>query len=662
MFLIRLFVLNFLIVFNSFSQIEQPVIWNSNINKISDENYLITIDAYIEKNWRLYSQNLPKGGAEPTEFIFKDKLGYELIGSFNESESIKKYDKLFKLNLNYFEKDAVFNQEIKLIDKNLQKIDIEINYQACDDRLCIFRSEIITIPLSENYVSVDKKLDKKSFLKSKELFLNIKNKDFYKSKESESSKNNSYFKIFILGLIGGILALLTPCVLPMMPLTVSYFLKQSKNKQSGIINSSLYGFFIILIYFLLSLPFHFLDFLDPGVLNTISTSVTTNFVFFIVFVFFAFSFFGYYDISLPSSWANRSESSSTLRNILGIFFMALTLSIVSFSCTGPILGSLLAGALNSNGPTELTFGMLGFGFALGVPFSILSFFPRVINNIPKSGGWMNKLKVTLGFFELALALKFLSNADLIGEWNFLKREVFIIIWAVISFLLGFYLIGGLNFIKNFNSNLRLKLYSSIPFIFSFYLIYSLFTDKNELKFLSGFPPPEFYTIQKTDNDCPLNLNCFKDYNKGYDYAKINNKPILIDFTGWACVNCRRMEENVWSDPEIYSLLKNEFVLISLYVDDRKKLDIKDQFNFKFLNGRIKKIESLGQKWATFQAINFNSASQPYYAQINTDLELLNSPIQYSGKKEFKNWLKKGLERSGQLFDKKNKSIYNYNLR
>ena len=662
MFLIRLFVLNFLIGFNSFSQIEQPVIWNSNINKISDENYLITIDAYIEKNWRLYSQNLPKGGAEPTEFIFKDKLGYELIGSFNESESIKKYDKLFKLNLNYFEKDAVFNQEIKLIDKNLQKIDIEINYQACDDRLCIFRSEIITIPLSENYVSVDKKLDKKSFLKSKELFLNIKNKDFYKSKESESSKNNSYFKIFILGLIGGILALLTPCVLPMMPLTVSYFLKQSNNKQSGIINSSLYGFFIILIYFLLSLPFHFLDFLDPGVLNTISTSVTTNFVFFIVFVFFAFSFFGYYDISLPSSWANRSESSSTLRNILGIFFMALTLSIVSFSCTGPILGSLLAGALNSNGPTELTFGMLGFGFALGVPFSILSFFPRVINNIPKSGGWMNKLKVTLGFFELALALKFLSNADLIGEWNFLKREVFIIIWAVISFLLGFYLIGGLNFIKNFNSNLRLKLYSSIPFIFSFYLIYSLFTDKNELKFLSGFPPPEFYTIQKTDNDCPLNLNCFKDYNKGYDYAKINNKPILIDFTGWACVNCRRMEENVWSDPEIYSLLKNEFVLISLYVDDRKKLDIKDQFNFKFLNGRIKKIESLGQKWATFQAINFNSASQPYYAQINTDLELLNSPIQYSGKKEFKNWLKKGLERSGQLFDKKNKSIYNYNLR
>jgi len=661
MLLIRLFVLNFLIGFNSFSQIEQPIIWNSNINKISDENYLITIDAYIEKNWRLYSQNLPKGGAEPTEFIFKDKLGYELIGSFNESESIKKYDKLFKLNLNYFEKDAVFNQEIKLIDKDLQKIDIEINYQACDDRLCIFRSEIITIPLNENYVSVDKKLDKKSFLKSKELFLNIKNKDFYQLKESESSKNNSYFKIFILGLIGGILALLTPCVLPMMPLTVSYFLKQSNNKQSGIINSSLYGFFIILIYFLLSLPFHFLDFLDPGVLNTISTSVTTNFVFFIVFVFFAFSFFGYYDISLPSSWANRSESSSTLGNILGIFFMALTLSIVSFSCTGPILGSLLAGALNSNGPTELTFGMLGFGFALGVPFSILSFFPRVINNIPKSGGWMNKLKVTLGFFELALALKFLSNADLIGEWNFLKREVFIIIWAVISFLLGFYLIGGLNFIKNFNSNLRLKLYSSIPFIFSFYLIYSLFTDKNELKFLSGFPPPEFYTIQKTDNDCPLNLNCFKDYNKGYDYAKINNKPILIDFTGWACVNCRRMEENVWSDPEIYSLLKNEFVLISLYVDDRKKLDIKDQFNFKFLNGRIKKIESLGQKWATFQAINFNSASQPYYAQINTDLELLNSPIQYSGKKEFKNWLKKGLERSGQLFDKKNKSIYNHNL-
>ena len=657
----RLFILTFFVLFNSFSQIEEPVTWNSNIDKISDENYLITIDAYIQNNWRLYSQNLPKGGPEPTEFIFKEKQGYESLGSFEESNSIKKYDKLFELDLNYFEKDASFSQEIKLIDNNLEKIDVEINYQACDDRLCIFRSELITIPLSENFTSIEKKLDKKSILKSKELLLNIKNKDFYTSKVSDDSKNNSYLKVFMLGIIGGILALLTPCVLPMMPLTVSYFLKKSNNKQSGIFNSSLYGFFIILVYFLLSLPFHFLDFLDPGILNTISTSVITNFVFFVVFVFFAFSFFGYYDISLPSSWANKSESSSNLRNVGGIFFMALTLSIVSFSCTGPILGSLLAGSINSNGPIELTLGMLGFGFALGVPFSILAFFPKLIKNIPKSGGWMNTLKVTLGFLELALALKFLSNADLIGGWNFLKREIFIILWALISLSLGIYLIGGLNFIKNYNTNLKLKLYGSIPFVFSFYLIYSLFSDKNELKFLSGFPPPEFYTIQKTDNDCPLNLNCFKDYNKGYDYAKINNKPILIDFTGWACVNCRRMEENVWSDPEIFSLLNNEFVLISLYVDDRKKLDIKDQFNFKFLNGRIKKIESLGQKWATFQAINFNSASQPYYAQINTDLELLNSPIQYSGKKEFKNWLKKGLERSGQLLDKKNKNIYNYNL-
>ena len=657
----RLFILNFLIVFNSFSQIEEPVIWGANINKISNENYLINIEAYIDKNWRLYSQNLPKGGAEPTEFIFKDKLGFKLIGSFNESESIRKYDNLFKLDLNYFEEDAVFSQELKLIDKNLQKIDIEINYQACDDRLCIFRSEIITIPLSENFVSIEEKLNKKSVLKSKELFLDIKNKDFYKLKESENDNKNSYFKIFILGIIGGVLALLTPCVLPMMPLTVSYFLKQSNNKQNGILNSSLYGFFIILVYLILSLPFHFLDFLDPGILNTISTSVTINFIFFIVFVFFAFSFFGYYDLSLPSSWVNKTESSSSLRNILGIFFMALTLSIVSFSCTGPILGSLLAGSLNANGPIELTFGMLGFGFALGVPFSILSFFPKLIKNIPKSGGWMNTLKVTLGFFELALALKFLSNADLIGEWNLLKREIFIILWALISLSLGFYLIGGLNFIKNFNSSLKLKLFSFIPFLFSFYLIYSLFTDKNELKFLSGFPPPEFYTIEKTNNDCPLNLNCFKDYNQGYEYAKINKKLILIDFTGWACVNCRRMEENVWSDPEIYSLLKNEFVVLSLYVDDRKKLDIKDQFNFRLSNGRIKKIESLGQKWATFQAINFNSASQPYYVQINTDLELLNSPIQYTGKKEFKNWLKKGLERSGQLFEEKEENIYNYNL-
>lgn len=658
---IRLFILSFFVVFNSFSQIEEPVTWNSNIDKVSDENYLITIDAYIENNWRLYSQNLPKGGPEPTEFILKEKQGYEPLGSFQESKSIKKYDKLFELDLNYFEKGASFSQEIKLIDNNLEKIDVEINYQACDDRLCIFRSELITIPLSENFTSIEKKLDKNSILKSKELLLNIKNKDSYTSKGSENNNKNSYLKIFMLGIIGGILALLTPCVLPMMPLTVSYFLKKSNNKQNGIFNSSLYGFFIILVYFLLSLPFHFLDFLDPGILNTISTSVTTNFIFFVVFVFFAFSFFGYYDISLPSSWANKSESSSNLRNVVGIFFMALTLSIVSFSCTGPILGSLLAGSLNSNGPTELTFGMLGFGFALGVPFSILAFFPKLIKSIPKSGGWMNTLKVTLGFLELALALKFLSNADLIGGWNILKREIFIIIWALLSLSLGIYLIGGINFIKNFNSNLKLKLYSSIPFLFSFYLIYSLFTDKNELRFLSGFPPPEFYSINIANNDCPLNLNCFKDYDKGYEYAKLNNKPILIDFTGWACVNCRRMEENVWSDPEIYSLLKNDFVLISLYVDDRNKLDVKDQFDFKFLNGRIKKIESLGEKWATFQAINFNSASQPFYVQLNKDLELLNSPIQYSGKNEFRDWLKKGLKRSIDLSEKKDKNIYDHNL-
>ncbi len=660
MYFLRFFSFYFLLSFYCFSQIEEPVIWNSNIQKISDHNYLITIEAYIDDNWRLYSQNLPKGGAEPTEFVFRDKKGYELLGVFRESESLKKYDNLFQLNLNFFENEAIFTQEVKLVDQKLQKIDIEVNYQACDDKLCIFRSEILTISLSDNFVYSEQLLDKKSVFKSKELLLDFKNKQFKEIKESKKDEI-SYFKTFLLGIIGGILALLTPCVLPMMPLTVSYFLKQSNNKSNGVLNSSLYGFFIILVYFILSLPFHFIDFLDPGILNTISTNVTINFIFFIVFVFFAFSFFGYYDISLPSSWANKTESSSNLKSILGIFFMALTLSIVSFSCTGPILGSLLAGSFNTNGPIELTFGMLGFGFALGVPFSILSFFPKLIKSIPKSGGWMETLKVTLGFFELALALKFLSNADLIGEWNLLKREIFIILWGLISLLFGFYLVGGFNVFKNIYSSLKLNLFSFIPFFFSFYLFFSLFTEENELKFLSGFPPPEFYTIKKNNNGCPLNLNCFKDYNEGFKYAKEINKPILIDFTGWACVNCRRMEENVWSDPEIYSMLKNDFVLISLYVDDRKKLEIKDQFSFRFPNGRVRKIVSYGQKWATFQAINFNSASQPFYAQINTDLELLNSSIQYSSKNEFKDWLIKGLERSKQFSKKKGVEIYRYNL-
>jgi thiol:disulfide interchange protein len=646
---LRKFLYFFLLLgFSSFSQEEEPILWNSKIEKISETNYLIVLEASIKANWHLYSQLIEdEGPPNPTKFIFKNKESYKLVGIFSESKSITEFDNLFEKKLTYFENKAVFTQEIKLSNNKLQKIIIDIEYQACDDKLCIFRTDTFTVFLNEEKIKESNtQIDSESILKSERLNLDLKNLEFL-NKNDSSIKESSYIYIFFIGFIGGLLALLTPCVFPMIPLTVSYFLKQNKNRYSGIKNSFLYGFFIILIYALLSLPFHLFESLDPGILNTISTSVFVNLLFFIVFVFFAFSFFGFYELTLPSSWGTKTDSVSDVKGLTGVFFMALTLSIVSFSCTGPILGSLLVGSItNSDGPMQLTFGMLGFGFALGIPFSILSFFPNSIVKIPKSGPWMSTIKIILGFLELALALKFLSNADLIGEWNLLKREIFISLWALISLFLGFYLIEFIKFPNDFSFSknaLMKKKISIIPFLFSGFLIYSLFSEENKLKMLSGFPPPEFYTLNSKDNGCPLNLDCFKDFETGLEYAKINDKPILIDFTGWACVNCRRMEENVWSDSEIYSLLKEKYVLISLYVDDRENLPESDQFNLRYSNGRIKRIITIGQKWSAFQAINFNTASQPFYVQITTEGELLNSTIQYSNIKEFKKWLQQGLE-------------------
>ena len=403
----------------------------------------------------------------------------------------------------------------------------------------------------------------------------------------------------------------------------------------------------------MSLPFHFLDVLDPQILNTISTNILMNIIFFAVFVFFAFSFFGYYELTLPSSWGNRSDAASTGRGILGIFFMALTLAIVSFSCTGPILGSLLAGSLTAEGGADqLTVGMAGFGFALALPFGLLAFFPNLLKSIPKSGGWMTKVKVTLGFLELALALKFLSNADLVGHWGIIKREIFIGVWLVISILLFIYLLGWLRFPndqKRSKIPMMQRFFTFLVLIFIFYLIPGLGKNQDgQLSLLSGFPPPVFYSVYPSYSECPLGLNCFKDYDKGRAYAEAKNKPILLDFTGWACVNCRKMEENVWSQPDIFNLLNEDFVIISLYVDDRKELPERQKFEFKYPSGRIKTIKTIGEKWATFQSLNFTSASQPYYVLMSADETILNSPIQYTNAKTYKDWLQSGLELHRQI--------------
>jgi thiol:disulfide interchange protein len=489
----------FLFLFWTFGlQAQDPVVWTTELEKSSEGEYSLIFRATIQTKWHLYSQNLPKDGPLPTEFVFEGAgTAFELVGKTEESRSVTDFDPIFEMDLSWFEGEATFRQEIRLLQPELGEITGEIHFQACDDRICIFRNEAFRFMLdpSKAIDEVQKTVDPESLKKSEALQLPLKNKELLTQNQNQKS-DNPLLNLFLLGFIGGLIALLTPCVFPMIPLTVSFFLKQSTDKNSGVARALLYGFFILLIYVLMSLPFHFLDALDPQILNTLSTNIVMNLIFFGVFVLFAFSFFGYYELTLPSSWGNRSDAASGSGGVLGIFFMALTLAIVSFSCTGPILGSLLAGSLTvEGGADQLTVGMAGFGFALALPFGFLAFFPNALKSIPKSGGWMTKVKVTLGFLELALALKFLSNADLVGHWGILKREIFVGIWLVISILLFVYLKGWLRFphdVKGAKISKLQPFFTLLVLIFIFYLIPGLGKNQDgQLTLLSGFPPPVF---------------------------------------------------------------------------------------------------------------------------------------------------------------------------
>ena len=624
----------------------EPVTWQSSIESLGEARYRLHFKAEIAPKWHLYSQYSNPEGAIPTEFKFSQEgEGYERIGSVEESESALEYDTVFEMDLTFFNGSAQFYQDITLTDLTLPFISVEIEYQACDDELCIFRTEPITFMLSEEAEWAAPVVDDRSQQLSKALLLELKGTELLASSTS-SSESNALLQLFFLGFLGGLLALLTPCVFPMIPLTVSFFLKQATSSSRGISNSLLYTFFIILIYVGLSTPFHFLDELNPEILNNLATNVVLNVVFFVVFVVFALSFFGYFELTLPSGWGNSTDEASRSTGVIGIFFMALTLAIVSFSCTGPILGSLLAGSLGvEGGATQLTVGMLGFGVALGLPFGLFALFPNTLKALPKSGGWMTTVKVVLGFLELALALKFLSNADLVGHWGLLKREIFLALWAILSIALTLYLFGVYRFPHETKTPLSTarKAFAGLALLGSVYLLFGLFSEKNQLRFLSGFPPPEFYSIFEQDSDCPLGLDCYNDFETGKQAALASGKPILLDFTGWACVNCRRMEENVWADPSVYPLLRDEYVLISLYVDDREPLLDSEAFSFQYAEGKVKSIRTVGNKWATFQALNFNTASQPFYVQLTADGQLLTTPIQYTDTATFRDWLTKGLE-------------------
>lgn len=468
----------------------------------------------------------------------------------------------------------------------------------------------------------------------------------------EDTGGKSLFSVFLLGLLGGFIALLTPCVFPLIPLTVSFFTKKTQDKKKGIGNAMLYGFFILLIYTLFSIPFHLVDNVQPEILNNISTNVWLNLVFFAIFVVFAISFFGYFDIALPSGIANKIDSRSGMGTLGGIFFMALTLAIVSFSCTGPILGSLLVGTA-AEGAWPLTAGLAGFGFALALPFALFAMFPGWLQSLPKSGGWLTSVKVVLGFLEVAMAIKFLSNADLVEQWGIIKREIFIGSWVIIGLLLVLYLFGKIRFPHD--SPLKKISVTRWVFIlifgsFTVYLIPGLTnTRAANLSLISGFPPPLCYSIYEKPVNCETGIEPLRDYEQALELAKKENKPLLIDFTGWACVNCRRMEENVWTDEQVLSMMKNEFVVVSLYVDERRLLPAADQMEFTTKQGVKKSIVTVGDKWATFQSENFNKVSQPQYAIVHpTEIILTKTKTYTPSAKEFSEWLKCGLDAFGKV--------------
>ncbi|NND53129.1 MAG: DUF255 domain-containing protein [Flavobacteriaceae bacterium] len=642
-------------VFFSFSQILEPVKWEFNTKALSADEFELILIANMDPEWALYSQFVEEGGPIPTSFSFESNTNYELVEGVVESDENKetKHDPIFDMVVSKFYTKATFTQRVK-IKSEKAVIKGTLEYQACDDEKCLMPTEVpfeftyenstlkvASLTPGESIDVDDDSINLALYGMSPQDIYNsdLKCENELSSMASDVKESKSLWNIFGLGFLGGLLALLTPCVFPMIPLTVSFFTKKNdKTKGSGLPKAFLYGFFILLVYLVLSIPFHLLDSVNPDILNEISTNVWLNIIFFLIFLFFAFSFFGYYELTLPASWTARSTKGENIGGVFGVFFMALTLAIVSFSCTGPILGSLLAGSLTSDGGAwQLTAGMGGFGVALGLPFALFAAFPGWLNSLPKSGGWLNTTKVVLGFLELALAFKFLSNADLVKHWGILKIEVFLGIWIIIFAGLALYLFAKIKFphdspikkLSFFRISSGVLVAAFVIYLASGFRVNEDTNTYHSLKLLSGLAPPVGYSFF-LPNECPNNLDCFKDLKEGIAYAEKVNKPIIIDFTGYACVNCRKMEEHVWPEEKVKHFLKNEYVLISLYVDDKKDLPEAEQVMVNRVNGGTRQLENYGHKWAHFQTQFFQSNSQPFYVLLSSDgKQILNQPVGYT---------------------------------
>ena len=598
--------------------------------------------------------------------------GFELIEKVKELEANKvtQHDPVFDMIVSKYYDKAIFKQRISVKSPEFS-ISGNIDFMTCDDTKCTYLPDnpftfnysaeagfviVGGTPVSDSEVSenADQILYGMSIDSISKALVKCSTQLTSLSQDIKAS-NNSLWKIFGLGFLGGLLALLTPCVFPMIPLTVSFFTKKGGDgtQKGGVSKAILYGFFIVLVYLALSIPFHLLDSVNPDILNEISTNVWLNVIFFVIFIFFAFSFFGYYELTLPSNWTNSTSKGEGIGGILGVFFMALTLSIVSFSCTGPILGSLLAGSLSADGGAwQLTAGMAGFGVALGLPFALFAMFPNMLKALPKSGGWLNTTKVILGFLELALAFKFLSNADLVKHWGLLKIEVFLGIWIVVFAGLALYILGKLKFphdsplkkLSFFRIASGVLVFAFVVYLGSGFRVNKKTQTFTPLTLLSGLAPPVGYSFLYP-NDCPNNFECFKDLKEGVAYAQKVNKPILLDFTGYACVNCRKMEEHIWPKASIKPYFENDYVLISLYVDDKKELPEDQKLTVQRLGGGTRVLENYGHKWAHFQTQFFQSNSQPYYVLLDSNgKQVLNEPVGYTPDEEdYKAFLDCGLE-------------------
>ena len=661
--------LTLITAYTTFAQLVDPVKWSYRVEQKGQEATLI-FKATVDKGWHVYSQFIPDGGPIPTSFTFTPDNNYSLIGKVTEPKGEEIFDSNFDMKLKYFENTAEFKQKIKLNSSKAIKIKGVVESMACNDKNCTppngvdfefsiageastelvtpeattttTEVEIASTTTTAEVVSVNSKIP----LPSSDL---SKLEPACDNGGSIQSEDKSYWGIFLAGMIGGILALLTPCVFPMIPMTVSFFTKRSPTRAKGIRNAVIYALSIILIY--VTIGFFVTVTLGSDALNDLASSVFFNLLFFVIFFIFALSFLGAFEITLPNSWLNKADSASEKGGLIGIFFMAFTLSLVSFSCTGPIIGTLLVEAAKGSSYLGPIMGMTGFSFALAIPFAFFAAFPGWLNTLPKSGGWLNSVKVVLGFLELALALKFLSNVDLAYHWGFLKRELFIAIWITIFGLMSLYLLGKIKF--SHDSDLpyigtNRIIFAILAIAFTFYLIPGLWGAP--LRLISGFPPPEFYKewqqgTGETEHgqggeSCPHNLNCYHDYEAGMAYAKSVGKPVMIDFTGWSCVNCRKMEDNVWSQKKVLKHLSDDYVVISLYVDDKTELPANEQYVSKYSG---KKIRTTGNKWSDMEAAVLNKNVQPYYVLLDNEGKMLAEPRSYTPNvDEYTKFLEEGL--------------------